>query len=361
MKSYRVGPLDESAVMDGYRSWLSKPSGKKNEWRVEKEYGSADALVREIVTEVRERRLSFRPIHRYMHYEASARKYRTIGVESVKQQVVDHAVCVALEPLIDAKVGFYQVAAVKGKGQRLCRGAVRRWSREKGYYVKLDVRKCYPSTRHDVVMRILKKYVRDGADVLYAAQALMETYGEGLEIGSYFSLRMMLLVLSFAYHHVEGLRKERRGKSAPLVSHQIWHLDDCLMASRDKRDLKMAVRSLVRYMADELGLSIKPWKVARISKAERLDIGGWKGLNGVCTLRSETFLRATRSFSRFKRHPSLALARKCSSYWGWLVHGSCDGAVRKRGIGPTFAHARSVVSRHERLRRKHERTEQAAG
>jgi hypothetical protein len=42
LKSYRVGLLDKAAAMDGHRSWLSKPSGKKNEWRVEKESDLAD-------------------------------------------------------------------------------------------------------------------------------------------------------------------------------------------------------------------------------------------------------------------------------------------------------------------------------
>ena len=57
---------------------------------------------------------------------------------------------------------------------------------------------------------------------------------------------------------VEGLSKTRRGRSVPLVTHQVWQMDDVVLLSRSKRDLKVAMRSLERFMADDLGLRLKP-------------------------------------------------------------------------------------------------------
>ena len=353
MKSYKVGPLDRDAIADGYAVWLSKESGRKNAHRVIEEYGSAEALISEIAREIETRTLSFRPIHRYERYDGIARKKRIIGVESVKQQVVDHAVCLALKPLIDARLGYYQVASVGGKGQGLCRSALRRWVHGTTYHVKLDVRKCYPSCGHGVVMRMLRKYVR-GDDVLYACEALLATYDHGgLEIGSYFSLRIMQLVLSFAYHHVEGLHKARRGRWVPLVRHQIWHMDDALLLGADKRDLKRAVRSLERYLRTEWGLALKPWKVARTSDREPLDIGGWVVRVGRCVMRGGTFLRARAAFMRFRRHPSPANARGCSAYWGWVRAGDCPRLLQTLGIDGLMAYARKVISRQDRLEAAH--------
>ena len=59
-------------------------------------------------------------------------------------------------------------------------------------------------------MCILRRYIRN-QDVLYVCETLLATYGDGLEIGSYFSLRMAQLVLSFGFHAVEGMHKTRRG------------------------------------------------------------------------------------------------------------------------------------------------------
>lgn len=347
LRNYEIG---EGDVWRALASWLSGESGRKNGHRIEEEHGGQAQLVSEICREIRGRCLSFRPIRRYRRVEPTNGKVRTIGVESVKQQVCDHLVCGLLAPLYDARLGFYQVASVPGKGQRLCRGALRRWVRGARYHVKLDVRKCYPSTSCEVVMGLYERYV-GSADVLYVISAILATYDGCLEIGSYFSLRTMHLVLSFGYHHVESLRKVRRGRSVPLVAHQIWHLDDVLLVGRDKRDLKRAARSLGRYLRDSFGLSIKPWKVARTSDAEPLDLGGWVVRDGRCTLRGGTFVRGRRAFSRFARAPSVRLARRCAAHWGWFRHGDCLRVRRRLGMDRTFAHARSVISRHDRLER----------
>ncbi len=353
LRHYDITPHD---VMRAYMAWREGESGGKNAHRVIEEYGSAAALIYEIYDEIRGRRLAFRPIHRYNRIEPTNGKLRRIGVESIKQQVCDYLVVTLLEPLLSARAGYYQVASAKGKGEKLCRRALRRWVRDGGYHVKMDVRQCYPSTSHDTVRRIYRRYV-GSADVLYVIDSLLATFDEGgLEIGSYFSLRTMQLVLSFGYHHIEGLRKVRRGKSVSLVSHQLWYMDDVLLVSRDKRNLKMAARSLSKYMREEFGLCFKPWKVAKVSKHEPLDIGGWvvREYRHMpdryrCTIRAGSFLRATRAFRRFARCPSPANARRCTSYWGSFKHGSFCRLIKDKGMGATFAHARSALSRAGRL------------
>ena len=197
LKSYCKGlRIDGTLVCRAYESWLDAPAGKKNAWRVADEHGSADALIAEIEREIASRALALRPIKRYRHREPTNGKMRIIGVESVKQQVCDYVAIEALGELLRAKVGFWQVSSVKGKGQLMAANAVGRWVQEGGYFVHLDVRKCYPSIKADVVMRTLRRYVRS-PDVLYLCETLLSTYGGGLEIGSYFSLRMAQLVLSF--------------------------------------------------------------------------------------------------------------------------------------------------------------------
>ena len=189
------------------------------------EHGSAESLIAEIESEIASRTLALRPIKRYRHREPTNGKLRIIGVESVKQQICDYVAIEALSGLLRSKVGFWQVSSVKGKGQLMAANAVSRWVQEGGYFVHLDVRKCYPSIKVDVIMRMLRRYVRS-PDVLYLCETLLETYGGGLEIGSYFSLRMAQFVLSFGYHAVEDMRKVRRGRSVPMVAHQLWYADD---------------------------------------------------------------------------------------------------------------------------------------
>ena len=344
--------IDRAFVAKGYVAWLKAPAGKKNAWRVAEEFGSPDELIDEIGCEIASRTLSFEPFKRYRRQEKGSRKERKISIASVKYQVATYAFKLAIEPMLDAKIGYYQAAGVKGKGQRLVRSALVRWSHEGGYQVKLDVRKCYDHITCELVMGILRKLV-GSADVLYLAERLLASYEFGtLEIGTYFSLLMANLVLSYAYHFVESLHKLRRGRRKQLVAHQVWHLDDALLVGQDKRDLKMAVRELGRYMRDELGLEIKPWKVAKVDGVEMLDMGGFRAVEGRVTLRKRLFLSARRSLFRFSRRRTLALARRCCSYWGWLKHSDSQQFVKNNGIKRLLKEAGKMMSRQSKRKEK---------
>ena len=336
--------IDREFVSEGYAAWLKAPAGKKNAWRVDDEYGGADALIDEISSEIRSRTLSFKPFRRYERQETGSRKQRKISIAEVKYQVATYALKLALSDMLHAKLGYYQCAGVEGKGQKLVRKAIRKWSREGGYHVKLDVRKCYENIACGLVMSILRKLVAS-EDVLYLAESLLACFEFGaLEIGTYMALLMASLVLSYAYHFVESLHKVRRGKRKRLVLHQAWHLDDALLVGSDKRDLKMAVRQLARYMRDELGLELKPWKVSKSVGSEMLDMGGFRAMRGVVTLRKRLFLSVMRAFSRFSKKRTLALARRCCSYWGWLKHSCSGGFVRSNGVMGVLKAAKKLVS-----------------
>lgn len=330
-----------------YGLWLRSEAGRKNRHRVVAEHGSAEVLIDEIASEIATRTLHFRPIRRYWRIEPTNGKRRLIGIESVKQQVCDYVAVSAMEDFLHAKIGFYQVANITGKGQVFAARAIRRWVHDDGFHVHLDVTQCYPSISHDLVMRILKRHVRSD-DVLYVARTLLATYGDGLDIGSYFSLRMAQLVLSHGYHHVEGLHKTRRGRTRALVSHQLWYMDDILLMSRDKRDLKAAVRSLDRYLATEMGLRIKPWKVGRVGAQEPIDIAGFVVRPDRTTIRAGTFLRARRTIRRYRRHPSLARARRVVAYHGWFMHSDSRRAIARNHITEATIQARAQISTSER-------------
>lgn len=347
MKTYcKHTRIDETLVREAYQRWLRSRSGKRNGWRVEQEHGSAQALINEIADEVSERRLRLRAISRHRYVEPTNGKVRTIGVESVKQQVLDYAIVIAIEPMLSAKVGFWQVGGIPGKGQLMAAHALRRWSQDGGYWVHVDVAKCYSSISCDLVRGIVQRYVRSG-DVTYALDAVLDTYDGGLEIGSYLSLRLSQLVLSFAYHHVEGLGKARRGTYRSLVSHQVWYADDAILMSRDKRDLRSAVRALERYMRDELGLSMHPWKVCRIGDEEQIDLAGFVVRPRRTTVRPSVFLKARRSVRRFERTPTERRARQVTSYWGWLSNADCDDFVRRSGVGRAIIDASRMISARE--------------
>lgn len=334
-----------------YARWRSGESGSKNEYRVYEEYGTPDALVEEIASEIASRTLSFRPIHRYPRRESTNGKLRIIGVESVKQQVCDYVADAALASLIDARVGYWQVASIRGKGQLMLVEACQRWCREYAYHVHVDIRKCYPSIKVDVVRRILRKYVRSD-DVLYLCDSLLDTYEGSLEIGSYFSLRMAQLVLSFGYHFLEDVHKERRGKRVRLIGAQGWYADDGFVFGDCKRDLEMAVRRLERFYAEGFGLTLKGWKVSRCGDDEPVRALGFTVRPDRVTVKDDLYLRIRAAFRDFERHPTEAAARRVTSYWGYLAHSDSTKAIEDHGYLGTVKRARRLASAVDRKRRE---------
>lgn len=326
--------------------WKTKESGHINAWRIEKEHGSEEELVDEIRREIRTRSLRFAPIRYGQRSERKNGKTRVIGQESVKQQVVGYLAVECLSELIAAKTGFYQVSCIPGKGSKLTVSTVRKWCLEPGYWVHLDIRKCYASIRHTHVMDLLRKYVRN-EDVLYLCETLLSTYLKGLNIGSYFSLRMCQFVLSFGYHFVESLGTYRRGKRRPMVRHQIWYADDIYLFSRDKRNLRSAAKSLVFYMQERFGLSFHEWKICEISSEEPVDILMFSCRPDKTLVDDKLFLRIRKAFKSFEDDPGIHNARRVCSYWGVLNSADAWKVVSKNGYDRVFKNAKRYISRYD--------------
>ncbi|NGM17712.1 reverse transcriptase [Eggerthellaceae bacterium zg-893] len=296
------------------------------------------------------RRLDLEPIRTFERIEPTNGKVRVIGQESPMQQLLDYVACEALQPLLDAKVGYHQCASVKGKGQAHAVRYVKRWVRSPDcrYWAKLDVKKYYPSIDRSVLMAMLRRDVRN-EPLLWLVEALISTHthDSGLSIGSLLSQRLANYYLAGAYRHVHGLAKERRGKRVQLVGHVLTYMDDWLLTGPDKRNLKMAVRKLVKYMRDVLHLEVKGWKVS-LMDAEPIDLVGFRFWRNKVTLRPAVFLRARRAYKRARqaKRPTRRQAARCVAYWGYYKASDIRGFVRRNKIKETFDLCRDVVSQH---------------
>ena len=346
MKTYCRGlVVDETTVARALEEWEGTRAGRKNAWRVPKEHGSREALVAEVAAEIRGSCMAFRPIRYSERMEGG--KFRRIGVESVKQQLAGQVLITCARPLFDARVGRYQCAGIAGRGQAYAARAVRRWL-DRGdcrWWAKSDVRKCYPSVRHDVVRELLSRHV-GSADLRYIVDALLDSYGPvGLNLGGHASLFMATLLLSDAYHFVEGLGRRRRGRWVPDVRHQVWHLDDVVLMGSSKAGVARAMRALEAFMRDKLGLELKPWKACRVGESEPVDLGGFVSRPGRTAVRAGTFLRIRRAYRHYScRQASPRLAARVTSYWGYVRHSDSYLFARREHAHELTATAGRVAS-----------------
>lgn len=344
MKSYCKGlTVTHELVFQAYYKWLKSESGHKNHWRVEKEYDTFNNLVNEIVIEVKDRNISFKPITYHDEIERNG-KVRHIGQESVKQQLADYVVLVALEDFINARVRFYQVASVKGKGPLFAAKTVQKWVRkDKLCYVHGDIKKCYESIPICLVYHILAKYIKS-PDIMYLLKMILLTYDNGLGIGSALSLKLSQVILSFVYHFVEKIGfRYRRGKKIRLIVHQIWYADDFYLFSKHPGYLYRVMKSLSSWIKKRIQLTVKPWKICW-AHCEPVDVAGYVVREDRITIRAKIYRRIRRAYINYDRQPTFKKAKTVCSYWGYLKHTSSRKAIAKNNYYEIFERARLSLS-----------------
>lgn len=323
-------------------------------------------------------------------------KKRDLGLESFLFRLYETVANAAGQPLFDAKVGMYQVASVKGKGQKFGRIAVARWMagdpEGTKFGAKGDVKKCYPSIDHGVLKGMLHRDLHKAETVQYLFDVIIALYEEypnpkskdptkGILIGSPVSKDLCNYYMSAMYHYAaERLAKvkTRRGKTqrTRLFRYQMYYMDDIQIYGQNKRDVQLAMVMIVKYAKEVLLLTIKPdWRKFRSqykkadgnTKGCLLDFMGFRFHGGEVatkyyngrpvrfkkvwiTIRRKTFLKARRKFMRFIRKikrrqvVSFRYAKSTASYYGCFKQTNAATFRKKNKIDQIMHICRKVVS-----------------
>jgi len=207
-----------------------------------------ELLIDQIRIELFDRNLKFIPIWYRDKIDASNGKLRRIGIQNVKQQIYDY---IAVEGLSDIlrRIGEHQYASIKGRGQLAGAKRISRWMRNKNLRCigKADVKKCFPSIDHGLLMNFLNKRIKND-DLLWLIQTLIDTFEQGLSIGSYLSQYLCNLYMSQLYHEISEnmyrIRKKRDGtmQRVNLTSHVLIYMDDIFITGTNTKDLHKAMK-----------------------------------------------------------------------------------------------------------------------
>lgn len=312
-------------------------------------YPITEIIISELQEEIIKKSISFPEIWYRDKVDGSSGKIRRIGIQNIKQQLYDYIAVEGLKPLLK-RIGEYQYASIPGRGCTKGKEVIYRWiqNRKMRYFVKLDVKKCFESIDHELLMNFLKRHVKN-EKLLYLIQTLIDSFERGLSIGSYLSQYLCNLYMSILYHYImEGLYKTRRGKRVNLVRHCLIYMDDILLIGSGKRDMRMAVKKIIQK-ADEMGLSIKRnWQIRSIDEVP-IDMMGFKIYRTHTEIRGRTFLRVRRSFRRARKRLTEGVARKCLSYYGYLKHTNSRRFQRKWKVRRTIKKCKGVIRNESKI------------
>ena len=218
-------------------------------------------ISKDLLEEINNNCIPLRKIHYQNRTDKASGKERRIGIASIKQQVYDYIVINAIKPMLNAKIGPYQCASIKGRGQIFGKKAIERWIRKEEsatkYYCKEDIYHYYPSIPRDRLKKLLAMDIKNEV-ILKVIYRLLDTYEEGLCIGSYLCQYLANYYLSYAWHYIDNhCYTLRRGKRINMISKKLFYMDDIILFSPNLKNLKKARKMLHDFLKRKLGIRFK--------------------------------------------------------------------------------------------------------
>lgn len=309
-----------------------------------------DYIAKEMYLEIINHNIQLSPIMYEERYDTSAKKMRNIGIASMKQQCYDYIAVNACKKMFLAKIGHYQCASLSEKGQIFGKNAIETWIRTNPkqckWVFKCDIKKFYPSVNHDIIKKYLRRDIKNDR-VLYLLYTLIDTYDEGLCIGSYLSQFLANYFLSYPYHYVsEMLYTTRRDNRINLVNHVLFYMDDILLLGSSKKNVKKASKILEEYL-NNMDLTLKPSYQLFPLDSRPIDMMGYKIYTYKTTIRKRIFDRANKVYLKAKRNNfelTLDDAYKVVSYHGYFKHSWSKKYFKKVKLKKTLKNAKEVIS-----------------
>lgn len=187
----------------------------------------------------------------YRHFLIHDPKTRTISVAPFRDRVVHHALVNVLEPIYERIFIGDSYATRKGKGTHAAIAQAQRYLHQTGWFLKTDVDKYFDSIRHDVLMALLDRKIKDRR-LLEITRRIISNGGSdgcGLPIGNLTSQFFANVYL----HPLDTFIQQELD-----VKHYIRYMDDFVLFSIDKNVLKSHRSAVTDFLDSQLGLRLKP-------------------------------------------------------------------------------------------------------
>lgn len=254
-------------------------------------------------------------------------KRRVIAAQPVPDRMVHQALVTELQPHFDRSFIDHSFACSTGRGPHRALLLAFTWNRRYAFRLQLDIRRYFPSMRHDTLRQILFHRLRDERTRALVDQVLAASHGyyrhrltravlgrpaeagRGLPVGTFFSQWAGALYLDGLDHFIK-----RHLKIGPYQR----FMDDLLLFSDDREALAAARADIERWLWEERGLQFNP-KVGQIDPTRRpfTWLGARMDLQGVhATAESRRRMRI-KLVSAAKRGPE-PLERTVAAYRGQL-------------------------------------------
>lgn len=254
-------------------------------------------------------------------------KARFIQAPQFKDRVVHHALVRNIEPLYEKKFIYDSHACRVGKGthlavlrtQKYLKKAYSKWG--KIYVLKADIKKYFPSVRHDILTGILKRTIRD-KNVLWLCKTIIKKCGNGkrgIPVGALTSQLFANIYLDQLDHFI----KDDLG-----IKYYVRYMDDWVIIEQNKKRLWDILEQAACFLSNKLELALNP-KTKIFPVKQGVDFCGYRIWTTHILPRKRNTKRARRRFRKLAKlysedKISLIKINQCvMSFLGYMKH--CSG------------------------------------
>lgn len=259
------------------------------------------------------------PIRYKILKEGPARKKRKLVIANTIDHIIHVVIMRVIQPILERRFDFYTCGSIKNRGQRRCMDALKGWIKTKDYKyaAEADVYHFYDNCKAEVVMRLLRKIIKDEAYLHLHELILDQMCGKDVEIinESDEDYDLKGIAIGFSPSHWYGnliltetdrlLREKFRGVKF------VRYVDNYVMLSNRKRRLHKAIRA-VNEKLSELGLRLKDdWQVFPIKVRPIHFLSYRYYFSGKVLLSKRNLYRLSRKAKRTAARPN---AHNCRSF-----------------------------------------------
>lgn len=218
--------------------------GKKKQKGVKDFNKNIEANILALHEELREGNYSS-PI--YKMFTIFEPKERQIFIIDYPHRIVQHAILQVIGNRLTKSFVSNTYACIKGRGIHLAQiNLSKALGKGYKYCLKIDVKKFYPSVDQNILLNLLRRFIKD-EKVIELINTIIST-SDGLAIGNYISQILGNLYLSPLDRYIKEELK------LPFMSR---YCDDIVMLTNDKTYLHDCRKSIEKFLKDKLNLELK--------------------------------------------------------------------------------------------------------
>jgi len=209
-------------------------------------------------------------------------KTRKISKSNFRDRVIHHALINILEPIFESRFIADSYASRKGKGTLKAikrfdnfKRKVSRNNQINGYVLKVDIKKYFENINHDILMKIIKKKIKD-KKVLWLIKTILsnptlrarESEGaKGMPLGNLTSQFFANVYLNELDYFVKNELK---------VKYYIRYVDDCVILYNSKKILKTYKSKINKFLKEKLNLELHPEKSKILKVSQSINFLGFR-------------------------------------------------------------------------------------